>query len=117
MEKPGRGKGELASNYIYYVESMEDGRRVYLRRPAWLHNGFDFVICVENMNYDEERKKNRNNPSHEDIKKDLEKRNQKIQLCMRSYISFLKKFLTAMMLCPKNGGIFVFILDYLVNIY
>lgn len=102
METPGRGKGELASNYIYYVESMEDGRRVYLRRPAWLHNGFDFVICVENMNYDEEGKKNRNNPSHADIEKDLEKKKSENPIMYEKLYILLKKVFDCHDVMPKE---------------
>lgn len=29
------------------------GGRVYLQRPANLHNGFDFCVCVENADYAE----------------------------------------------------------------
>lgn len=46
-EEPGIGSGNLASKYIYYVEQLSDGNRVYLQRPANLHNGFDFLVCVE----------------------------------------------------------------------
>ena len=40
--------GNKASHYKYYVETLSTGDRVYLQRPAYLHNGFDFLICVEN---------------------------------------------------------------------
>ena len=50
-ETPGTGNGEDASKYIYYVETLNSGDRVYLQRPANLHNGFDFLVCVENANY------------------------------------------------------------------
>jgi hypothetical protein len=66
----GQGKGEKATHYTYYVETLIDGRRIYIKRPAWLHNGFDFVVCVENTNFNKEGKY-RNNPSHEDIFNDL----------------------------------------------
>ena len=59
-EKPGIGNGDLASKYIYYVETLKDGNRVYLQRPAHLHNGFDFLVCVENTNYAEDGKGYRN---------------------------------------------------------
>lgn len=70
-EEPGTGSGALASRYIYYVEKLMDGRRVYLRRPANLHNGFDFVVCVENTNYAKDGERARNYPKHEDIIEDL----------------------------------------------
>lgn len=41
-EVPGTGRGDDAAQYIYYVETLNDGKRIYLQRPANLHNGFDF---------------------------------------------------------------------------
>ena len=70
-EKPGTGTDEDATRYTYYVEKLKDGTRIYLRRPANLHNGFDFLVCVENTNYSTSGKK-RNSPKHEDISKDLQ---------------------------------------------
>lgn len=70
-EKPGIGNGENASQYIYYVETLSDGNRVYLQRPANLHNGFDFLVCVENTNYAPPNKRRRNYPKHEDLYDDL----------------------------------------------
>ena len=63
-EKPGNGSGEQASKYIYYVETLKSGDRVYLQRPANLHNGFDFLVCVENANYALPGKRKRNYPLH-----------------------------------------------------
>ena len=69
----GKGKGEKATHYIYYVETLSNGKRIFLRRPAWLHNGFDFVVCVENTNFNPTGRF-RNNPSHKDIFNDLVKK-------------------------------------------
>ena len=69
-EKPGKGKDDLASRYTYYVETLSDGNRVFLRRPAYLHNGFDFVVCVENQNFNPSGRI-RNYPKHDDIIDDL----------------------------------------------
>jgi len=69
-EEPGQGKEELASRYTYYVESLCDGNRIYLRRPANLHNGFDFVVGVENINFNPNGRK-RSYPKHDDIVNDL----------------------------------------------
>lgn len=74
-EEPGQGKKDLASRYTYYVETLNDGNRIYLRRPANLHNGFDFVVCVENYNFNPGGRK-RNYPKHDDIISDL-----KIKTC------------------------------------
>lgn len=71
-EDAGMGTGDKAARYIYYVENLKDGNRVYLKRPANLHNGFDFLVCVENTNYAEQGKRWRNYPKHEDIGKDLQ---------------------------------------------
>lgn len=64
---------------IYYVEKLKDGNRVYLKRPANLHNGFDFLVCVENTNYATQGNRYRNYPKHEDIAKDL--KNKKKENC------------------------------------
>lgn len=71
-ETPGTGSGEDASKYIYYVETLSSGDRVYLQRPANLHNGFDFLVCVENANYALPGRRRRNSPKHEDLGADLQ---------------------------------------------
>jgi len=71
-ELPGTGRNEDASRYTYYVETLSDGNRIFLRRPANLHNGFDFLVCVENYNFNENGLPRRNNPKHTDIIKDLQ---------------------------------------------
>lgn len=71
-EEPGTGNKEKTSRYKYYVETLNDGNRIYLQRPAFLHNGFDFLICVENIDYSKPTdKRKRNSPKHEDIEEDL----------------------------------------------
>lgn len=70
-EPPGTGNGDRASAFTYYVEQLIDGKRVYLQRPANLHNGFDFLVCVENTNYAKPGERRRNFPKHEDIYEDL----------------------------------------------
>ena len=72
LETPGTGKGDDASKYIYYVEQLNSGDRVYLQRPANLHNGFDFLVCVENTNYAPDGMRRRNFPKHDDFGADLE---------------------------------------------
>lgn len=69
-EEPGQGKDKLASRYTYYVETLKDNRRIYLRRPAFLHNGFDFVVCVEGINFNPSGRR-RDYPTHDDILNDL----------------------------------------------
>lgn len=71
QESPGTGNGNNASKYTYFVETLESGDRVYLQRPANLHNGFDFLVCVENYDYSDDGR-GRNYPKHEDIGDDLQ---------------------------------------------
>jgi hypothetical protein len=69
-EQPGNGKGDLTSRYIYYVETLADGKRIYLKRPARLNKGFDFTIHVEGMKFLTKH----DYPKHEDIMKDLRRK-------------------------------------------
>lgn len=85
-ETAGRGSGEYASKYIYYVEELNSGDRVYLQRPANLHNGFDFLVCVENTNYAAPGERRRNYPKHDDFAIDLEaKKRENPQMYRRLY--------------------------------
>ena len=71
-EESGTGRGEDASKYIYFVETLRSGDRIYLQRPAKLHNGFDFLVCIENANYALPGQPSRNFPKHEDLGADLQ---------------------------------------------
>lgn len=73
-ETPGNGKKKDASRYIYYVEKLSSGDRVYLQRPASLHKGFDFLVSVEKANYDSSNQRKRDSPKHEDLGADLKKK-------------------------------------------
>ncbi|MDL2219128.1 DNA adenine methylase [Ruminococcaceae bacterium OttesenSCG-928-O06] len=66
-ETPGNGTGENAAKYRYYVETLADGNRIFLERPATLNKGFDFVIHVENYQFVNRK----TNPRHDDIIGDL----------------------------------------------
>lgn len=93
LEEPGAGNGKDATRYIYYVETLSNGDRVYLQRPANLHNGFDFLVCVENTNYAMEGKRKRNYPKHEDIAKDLVlKKEENLQEYKKLYLLIKKVF-------------------------
>ena len=70
-EPPGRGNGRNASRFTYYVEELSHRRRVYLKRPANLHNGFDFVVHVEGANFNRTGNEIKSNPAHDDIIEDL----------------------------------------------
>ena len=78
-EAPGKGSRDNASRYIYYVETLSDGNRVYLERPANLHKGFDFSIHDENTNYASPSQKRRNSPKHDDLAQDLKSKKTKTE--------------------------------------
>lgn len=90
-EKPGSGKNDKASKYTYYVETLKNGDRVYLRRPANLYNGFDFLVCVENANYASPGSRKRNFPKHEDIAADLKKKKAENHAEFKKLYNLLKK--------------------------
>lgn len=90
-EIPGTGRGELASGYTYFVETLSNGDRVYLQRPANLYNGFDFLVCVENANYAEPGKRVRNFPKHEDIGNDLQTKKESDPAMYKKLYTLLKK--------------------------
>lgn len=90
-EAPGTGTGDDASKYIYYVETLSSGDRVYLQRPANLHNGFDFVVCVENANYAEPGKRRRNFPKHDDFGEDLQMKKVANPEMYRNLYALLKR--------------------------
>jgi len=67
-EKGGYWKDgkKYATKYKYYVETLADGRRIYLLRPTWKNKGIDFQVCVEKMKDGKDAK-----PSHQDVFNDL----------------------------------------------
>ena len=90
-EEPGAGRDDEASRYTYYVETLADGRRVYLRRPANLHYGFDFLVCVEGANYAPPGKRRRNYPRHEDLGEDLARKQAENPAMYRRLYALLKR--------------------------
>ncbi len=91
-EPPGTGAGDLSSKHTYYVETLSDGNRVFLCRPAFLNKGFDFVVRVENADYGH-KGSYKNVPSHKDISKDLEaKKNENPEMYKKLYDLLRKVF-------------------------
>ena len=66
-EEPGLGGGSDASHYRYNVETLSNGRRIYLTRPAYLKKGFDFRINVEGTIF----QTGYEYPKHDDVFDDL----------------------------------------------
>lgn len=94
-EEPSIGARNDSSKYTYYVETLADGNRVYLTRPAFLNKGFDFVIRVKNANYGH-KGSYKNVPTHKDISVEL-KEKKKIQKCMKNFMFYSKKYSNAKM--------------------
>lgn len=89
-EQAGEGRENNATRYRYYVETLSSGDRVYLTRPANLHNGFDFLISVENANYAEPGRPVRNSPKHDDIRNDLLKKKKEDPVKYKKLYNILK---------------------------
>ena len=100
-EEPGKGKDELASRYTYFVETLSDGKRVYLRRPANLHNGFDFVVCIENQNFNPSGRR-RNYPKHDDIIDDLKIKKAEDEIKYMKLFSVLEKVYSCQDVCQEE---------------
>ena len=66
-EKAGDGTGDLTSIYRYNVETLKDGNKIYITRPAVLNKGFDFIIHVSGYKFSN----NKDNPTHVDIFNDI----------------------------------------------
>lgn len=81
-EEPGVGRGDDTSRYRYNVETLSDGRKIYLTRPAYLKKGFDFRISVEGMIFQTRG----DYPKHADIFDDLRnKRNESLTISRRLF--------------------------------
>lgn len=100
-EEPGKGKDELASRYTYYVETLSDGNKIFLRRADFRHNGFDFVICVENFNFSTKGRK-RNYPKHEDIIEDLKSKKAEDESKYMKLISVLEDVYNCKDICQGD---------------
>ncbi|MEM2131552.1 MAG: DNA adenine methylase [Candidatus Woesearchaeota archaeon] len=68
-EKPGYWKDgkKHVTLYKYFVETIKDGRRIFLLRPTYLNKGIDFQVWVEKMDGITDKR-----PSHKDIFNDIE---------------------------------------------
>ncbi len=77
-EEPGKGTGDLASKYTYYVEELSNGNWIYLTRPAGRNNGMDFIINVQEESFlSRSGKRHLKSPAHHNIETDL--KNKKLE--------------------------------------
>lgn len=92
-EDPGTGGGALASKYRYNVETLQDGRLVFLTRPAHLKKGFDFIIHVERTRFFSKKGRRRDYPTHNNIFDDLrEKKKENPELYERFHEAMSKVY-------------------------
>lgn len=101
LETPGTGKNNLAQRFKYYTETLADGNRIYLRRPASLHNGFDFLVRVENYNFNVGGERSNNAPKHSNIIEDLTDKKKESPL---DYIQLIK-YLEGIYLCKIEAEV------------
>jgi hypothetical protein len=65
------------TRYKYFVETLKDGRKVFLLRPTFLNKGIDFQVWVERMDGSQDKR-----PSHKDVFEDLKiKKKEKPRDC------------------------------------
>lgn len=73
-EQPGTTN--FVTEYYYYVDVLQNGNRIYLKRPTALNKGVDFEVRVEKTQFRYGIRGNvistGNRPSHNDIHRDLE---------------------------------------------
>lgn len=89
-EEPGTGAGEDSSKYTYYVETLSDGNRLYLNRPAFKNKGFDFVLRVENADYGH-KGGYKSVPTHQDMGADLSEKKKADPEMYKKFYPLLKK--------------------------
>ena len=69
------GSVNSVTEYLYYVDTLASGNRIYLKRPTALNKGVDFEVRVENTQFRLGKHGNiistGNRPSHDDIYNDL----------------------------------------------
>jgi hypothetical protein len=75
--------------YRYYVETLSNGNRIYLQRPAYLNKGMDFQVCAEKLL----KFKNGNDkpPSHKDIINDLKNKKKVNQKDFKILLSLIER--------------------------
>jgi len=70
-ENGGYWKGDIkhVTRYKYFVEILQDGRKLFLLRPTFLNKGIDFQVWVEKFDGQKDKK-----PSHKDVFLDLDRK-------------------------------------------
>ncbi len=90
-EPHGEGTKDFASKHTYNVENLSNGEKIYLTRPANLHNGFDFLICVSGYNFALPGNRKRNYPKLGDITADIEAKKNESPAQYQQLFALLQK--------------------------
>lgn len=73
--KEESGTAISVTEYYYFVETLKNGKHIYLKRPTALNKGVDFEVRVEDTHFRYGKYGNiistGNRPSHDDIINDL----------------------------------------------
>ena len=102
-EAPGTGTGENASKYIYFVEHLQDGNRIFLKRPAALNKGFDFTVNVESHCFTTQGGRHVSTPSHNNIFNDLlAKKNENVVDYTHSIVPLINRLFLLQCVTDEN---------------
>ena len=81
--------------YVYYVENLRDGNKIYLKRPTQLNKGVDFEVRVETINFRYGKNGNPistgNRPKHSDIIEDIKKKKLEAKECYGVFCGLIDK--------------------------
>ena len=82
------GTSEEWNYYDYYVETGENGKKIYLHRPAYKNKGMDFEVRVEDYQFRYGKYGNvissGNRPSHSEIWNDVHEKVVEIRVMGKS---------------------------------
>ena len=108
------------TRYKYFVETLTDGSKIYIKRPAHLNKGMDFQVCAENFLKFKNGKDKA--PSHNDILADLKGKKLESVKKFQQLMDLIKKvfnceepddILTNISLTFKTGASVEFLLKVL----
>lgn len=81
--------------YWYFVEKLNDGKRIYLKRPTSLNKGVDFEVRIEETYFRYGKNGNvistGNRPSHIDIINDIETKKTEGLTCFDTFCELINK--------------------------
>ncbi len=68
-EKKGywNGTTQVVTRYKYFVETLQEGNRIFLLRPTFLNKGIDFQVWIEKFDRQKDKR-----PSHSVMHEDIQ---------------------------------------------